>query len=59
VIGFGWVARDYAVPGCCAGGRARRGRRSRTRRAAAAADSVPRAHADWAALLADPAVQAV
>ena len=61
VIGFGWVARDYAVPGLReAGGRlvavadpdAGARRRAETMGAA-------HAHADWAALLADPEVEAV
>ncbi|WP_428487135.1 Gfo/Idh/MocA family protein [Rhodopila sp.] len=60
VIGFGWVARDYVVPGLLATGG----------RFVSAADPVcssrreavslgARAYADHAALLADPAVQAV
>lgn len=60
VIGFGWVARDYAVPGILAAGG----------RLAAVADPDPGArraavamgagsHADVAMMLADPAVRAV
>jgi 1,5-anhydro-D-fructose reductase (1,5-anhydro-D-mannitol-forming) len=60
VIGFGWVARDYAVPGLReAGGRlvavADPDRGARRRAEALGA----RAHADAASLLADPEVQAV
>jgi predicted dehydrogenase len=60
VIGFGWVARDYAVPGLlAAGGRlaAVADPDAGARRTAAALGA--RAHADWAPLLRDPAVQAV
>jgi len=60
IIGFGWVARDYAAPGILAGG----GRLvavadpdPRARCAAAAAGA--RAHEAAEALLADPGVQAV
>ena len=60
VIGYGWVARDYAVPGMLAAGG----------RLAAVADPDPESrrhaatlgatgHADWAALLHDPEVEAV
>jgi len=60
MIGFGWVARDYAAPGIAAAGD----------RLIAVADPDPaarqaasalgaRAHADVAALLAEPGVQAV
>jgi 1,5-anhydro-D-fructose reductase (1,5-anhydro-D-mannitol-forming) len=60
VIGLGWVARDYAVPGMLAAGG----------RLVAVADPDPvsrrhagalgaRAHADWAAMLQDPEVEAV
>ena len=60
VVGFGWVARDYAVPGILAAG----GRFAAivdpdpaARRAAATLGACARE--DMAALLADPAVQAV
>jgi predicted dehydrogenase len=60
VIGLGWVARDYAVPGMIQSGA----------RLVAVADPDPssrshaemlgaRAHAGWEALLSDPEVQAV
>ncbi|MBK1660479.1 Gfo/Idh/MocA family protein [Paracraurococcus ruber] len=60
VIGFGWVARDYAVPGLlAAGGRlvAVADPDSGARRHAAALGA--RGQADMRALLADPEVQAV
>jgi predicted dehydrogenase len=60
VIGFGWVARDYAVPGLLgAGGRlvAVADPDPAARRRAAALGAA--AHADVDVLLADPAVQAV
>lgn len=60
VIGYGWVARDYAVPGMLAAG----GRLA----AVADPDGISRAHAsalgaaahaEWDALLRDPEVEAV
>jgi hypothetical protein len=60
VIGFGWVARDYAVPGLQdAGGRlvAVADPNPAARRQASALGAA--AHAEADALLADPAVQAV
>ncbi len=60
VIGYGWVARDHAVPGMLeAGGRLRAvaDPDAAARRGAAALGAAARG--DWAALLADPAVQAV
>ncbi|WP_052213549.1 Gfo/Idh/MocA family protein [Belnapia sp. F-4-1] len=60
VIGFGWVARDYAVPGLLgAGGRlvAVADPDSGARRQAQALGA--EAHADADRLLADPAVQAI
>jgi predicted dehydrogenase len=60
VIGFGWVARDYAVPGLLdAGGRlvAVADPDAQARRRAAALGARP--EADMHALLEDPAVQAV
>ena len=60
IIGFGWVARDYVVPGLLAAGSrfvgaadpAQSSRREASARGA-------QAYADYAALLADPAVQAI
>lgn len=60
VIGLGWVARDYAVPGMIgAGGRlvAVADPDAGARRHAEALGA--RAHAAWPALLADPEVEAV
>ena len=60
VIGFGWVAQDYAVPGLLgAGGRlvAVADPDARARRRAAAFGARP--EAEMRALLDDPAVQAV
>jgi len=60
VIGYGWVARDYAVPGLReAGARliAVADPDAAARRSAEAEGA--RGHAEWTALLADPSVEAV
>jgi predicted dehydrogenase len=60
VIGFGWVARDYGVPGILGAGGELLGVADPDPAARDAARALgARAHAGWDALLADPDVQAV
>ncbi len=60
IIGFGWVAQDFVIPGLLAAGGRLVGAADPDRHAQRAASAFgARAYADYQALLADPAVQAV